>query len=153
MNSKYKIKIICGFRQDQEYTIDANEAHKAYYLFNHPEARGTFDNGLALKGSDIQRIVPDYHATLGLNPSHKLTGDDWNEIHASGVMGKLEMITRVATEVGKVATPEDLQTPLLTLHRGKYDGIAAPREQKKLGTSRSVGEVMATNEVPRKSKV
>ena len=41
-----KIKIITGFRKDQYYTIDAEEAHKAYYLFLNPEERGVFNNGV-----------------------------------------------------------------------------------------------------------
>lgn len=120
MESKYKLKIICGFRQDQEYTIDANEAHKAYYLFNNPELRGTFDNGLAVKGGDIQRIVPDYHSTMGWNPTHKLDSDDMNVLRAEGVVDKIQEIMSKAKEVARLAQPEDITTPLLTLVRGKY---------------------------------
>lgn len=135
MNSKYKVKIICGFRQDQEYTIDANEAHKAYYLFNHPDERGTFDNGLAIKGSDIQRIVPDYHATMGWNPTHRLDSDDMNELHTTGVMQKLQTIMGLASDVARYGSPEDLKTPLIELHRGKFEGIAEASDysQKVLG--------------------
>ena len=121
--SKYKLKIICGFRKEQEYTIDANEAHKAYYLFNNPTKRGTFDSGIAIKGSDIQRIVPDYHATMGWNDSHALTGDDHNALHASGVMQKMQNIMAAAKEVGRNGDVEDMRVPLLTLYRGKYAQI------------------------------
>lgn len=118
--SKYKIKIVCGFRKDQEFTIDANEAHKAYYLFNHPDKRGTFNNGLALKGSDIQRIEPDYNATMGWNPTHQLTGDDWNEIHSSGVMAKFQIIMASAKDIGRHGLIEDLKEPLVYLVKEKY---------------------------------
>lgn len=121
--SKYKIKIVCGFRKEQEFTIDANEAHKAYYLFNHPEKRGTFNNGLALKGSDIQRIEPDYNATMGWNPTHQLTSDDWNELHANGVMQKMNTIMASAKEISRVAEVEDFTSPLIDLVRGKYLAI------------------------------
>jgi len=118
--SKYKVKIVCGFRKEQEFTIDANEAHKAYFLFNNPEKRGTFNNGLALKGSDIQRIEPDYNATMGWHHTYQLTNDDWAEINTSGVSRKLQGIMSLAKEVARIGTPEDLQTPLIDL-RGKYE--------------------------------
>jgi hypothetical protein len=75
-----KIKIITGYRKDQFYTIDSDEAHKAYYLFLHPEERGVFKNGVALVGSNIQGIEPDYNATMGWNADHELQGEDYNEI-------------------------------------------------------------------------
>lgn len=118
--SKYKVKLICGFRQDQEYTIDANEAHKAYYLFNNPDQKGTFENGLAVFGADIRRIVPDYVATMGWNPDHKLTGDDYNEIHANGLMAKMQNILYAAKEIAKNAQPEEMRTPMIDLYKGKY---------------------------------
>lgn len=120
---KYYIKLICGFRQDQEYTIPAAEAHKAYWLFANPEARTFFEDGLAIKGSDIQRIVPDYQTTMGWNVSHKLGDDDWNEIHSNGVMGKMQNILASAKEVARICAPEDLQTPLPKLLKEKYDGL------------------------------
>lgn len=118
--SKFKVRLICGFRQDQEYSIDANEAHKAYYLFTHPDERGVFSDGLAILGRDIQRIVPDYHGTLGINPSHKLTGNDYNQLHAEGTMTKMKTIMSLAKEVAKNEDPEELSTPLIDLHKGKY---------------------------------
>jgi hypothetical protein len=126
MTSKYKIKIVCGFRQDQVYTIDGNEAHKAYYLFNNPEFRTVFSDGLAIQGKDIQRIVPDYHATMGWNATHKLDGDDMNYLHATGVLGKLNKIMSYAKEIARMAGPEEINTPLLQLVRGKYARLTAP---------------------------
>jgi len=113
--SKYKLKIVCGFRKEQEFTIDANEAHKAYYLFNNPEKRGTFNNGLALKGSDIQRIEPDYNATMGWNHTHQLTSDDWNELHSTGVSSKLQGIMSSAKDVARANDEKLLATPLIDL--------------------------------------
>lgn len=126
--SKYKLKIVVGYRQDQEITIDANEAHKAYFLFRNPEKRGTFDNGVALIGRDIQRIVPDYHATMGWNPDRRLTDDDWNEIRGSGVMLKLRDIMVLAKEVAAIGEVGDLSVPLIELKNKKYAGLSSGSE-------------------------
>lgn len=82
---KIKLKIIVGYREEQRYTIDSEEAHKAYYLFRNPEARAVFSNGVAIVGKNIMGIEPDYQATMGWNPTHILENDDWNEIKDEGV--------------------------------------------------------------------
>lgn len=139
MESKYKIKVICGFREDQEYTIDAKEAHKAYYLFNqatvNPDMRGNFAGGLSLMAKDIRRIVPDYIATMGWNPSHRITGADWNDIHKAGIMAKMQNIMVTAQHVGKIGDTADLAVPLHELMKSKYAQIEAgsPYAQKVLG--------------------
>ena len=79
------IKIITGFRENQYYTIPTEEAHKAYYLFTHPEERTVFSNGVALIGKFIQGIEPDWNALMGYNPTHELDSDDWNEIKNRGI--------------------------------------------------------------------
>jgi hypothetical protein len=113
--SKFKVKIVCGFRKDQEFTLDANEAHKAYYLFANPEKKMIFSSGLAVKGSDIQRIEPDYHATMDWNPSHILTGEDHNELRLNGVAAKIQHIMAGAKEIARAGKPEDLARPLVDL--------------------------------------
>ena len=125
MESKYKIKIICGFRENQEYTIDANEAHKAYWLFSNPDHRTTFKSGLSLLGADIRRIVPDYISTMGWNESHKLSGADYNELRSNGVEKKLQEIMALAKNVADVANPEEINTPLLVLKKGKYTELSS----------------------------
>jgi hypothetical protein len=117
--SKYKLKVVCGYRKDQEFSIDANEAHKAYYLFANPEKKMIFANGLAMRGADIQRIEPDYNTTMGWNPSHSLTGDDWNELASDGVTAKFAAILAGAKEVARSGEVSDLQKPLIEL-REKY---------------------------------
>lgn len=96
---KKLIKIITGFRDDQFMIIDAEEAHKAYYLFLHPEERAIFGNGVALIGKNIQEIVPAWNETMGWNPSHKLENNDWNEIRSKGVDKKLNGVLQLAKEV------------------------------------------------------
>lgn len=86
---KLKVKIICGFRKDQEHTIDVEEAHKAYYLFMNPEKRAIFSDGLAIKGSDINSIVPDYNSTMGWNKSHILNEFDYNELRQQDIDRKI----------------------------------------------------------------
>jgi hypothetical protein len=37
----------------------------------------------------VESVIPDMHGTMGWNPSHKLDGDDWNEIRSKGIDRKL----------------------------------------------------------------
>lgn len=126
--SKYKIKIVYGYRRDQSHTIDANEAHKAYYLFLNPEKRSVFSDGFPISGKEIKQIEPDYNATLGWNPDHELRGDDWNYVRSNGVDRKLRGIMALAKEMAVKADLNDLSLPLLQLARGKYASLpsAAP---------------------------
>lgn len=94
------IKIITGFRDEQYYVIEDYEAHKAYYLFNNPEARTIFENGVALIGKNIQGIEPAWNESMGWNPTHKLDDDDWNDIRRKGKDVKLRDIL---TEGKKIA--------------------------------------------------
>ena len=94
-----KLKIITGFREDQQYTIDSEEAHKAYYLFLNPEMRGVFKNGVALIGKNIQGIDPDYNATMGWNTSHKLDADDWNELNSNGITTEMRKLLEQAKDI------------------------------------------------------
>lgn len=111
-----KIKIITGYRNDQYHIIEANEAHKAFYLFLHPESRGVFSNGVAIRGVDIKEIKPAWNESMGWNPTHVLDEDDWNEIHQSGVSRKLQhKILPAAKEVAALMSPEEMSRPLKEL--------------------------------------
>lgn len=94
-----QIKVITGFREDQYYVIDGNEAHKAYYLFMNPEERGVFKNGVALVGKTIQGIEPAWNETMGWNPTHKLDNEDWNEIYNKGIKPKMRELLSEAKRV------------------------------------------------------
>jgi hypothetical protein len=117
----YKIKIITGFRKEHEHSIPAEEAHKAYYLFLHPNERGIFSDGLALRGDDIRQILPDYVGTMGWNQAHQLDTNDWNELENKGVPQKLQKYLSLGKEVARTTQdPKELNTPLPTLVKAKY---------------------------------
>ncbi len=97
------IKIITGFRENQYYVIEDYEAHKAYYLFNNPEARTIFENGVALIGKNIQGIEPAWNESMGWNPTHDLDDDDWNDIRKHGVDDRLRNILGEAKQVAQLA--------------------------------------------------
>lgn len=126
MTSKYKLKLVCGYREDQEFTIDANESHRAYYLFQNPTERGVFANGIAIIGSDIKRIVPNYQATMGWNPGYRMTAEDWAEVHKTGLEEKFRDIMEAARQVAQNGHSEDLQQPLIELVKGKYQQLYRP---------------------------
>ncbi len=98
-----KIKILTGFRDEQYYIIESEEAHKAYYLFNNPETRTIFENGVALIGRNIQGIEPAWNENMGWNATHRLDGYDWNEIRKSGLENKIRIILEDAKKVAQLA--------------------------------------------------
>lgn len=106
-----KVKVITGFRKEQSFTISAEEAPKAYYLFLNPEARTIFDNGFALVGKDIRSIEPDYNATMGWNATHVLDGDDWNELRENGVDREMRDVLVLAKNIAQ-HEPEKALLPL-----------------------------------------
>lgn len=112
---KTKVKLVCGFRKDQTYSIDAEEAHKAYYLFLHPEARGIFGDGLAILGSQIQAVDPDYNGTMGWNPTHTLDDDDWSDIRSKGIDKSVRNDMANAKLLAQKIQPSELNIPMSKL--------------------------------------
>lgn len=98
---KYYIKIITGFREDQFVTIPMQEAHKAYYLFRHPDERGVFENGTALIGRNIQEIKPDWNTTMGWRETHQLDSEDWKQIENEKVGPKMKALIQSAKDVAE----------------------------------------------------
>lgn len=137
-----KIKLIVGFRRDQEHSIDADEAHKAYYLFLNPEKRGVFKNGLAILGSDIRSIVPDYQGTMGWNPTHTLDTDDWNELRDAGIAYKLPKLLAAAKEIAQIAKPEEFNKPLTLLIEQSYPQLAAQPLQIRGGSMKPLASII-----------
>ena len=143
----YKVKLIVGFRRDQEHSIDANEAHKAYYLFLHPESRGVFSNGLAIKGSQIEEIVPDYSGSMGWNPTHVMDNDDWNEIRDKGVDRKLMGLISAAKDIAQLGDQKDLNTPLAELIEKKYPQLERPATERREGKPTSMKELLQSKKI------
>ena len=120
------IKVITGFRENQYYVIENYEAHKAYYLFNNPEARTIFENGVALIGKNIQGIEPAWNESMGWNPTHELDDDDWNDIRQHGVDTKLQNLLGEARKVAIMAE-ENPQLLKISLYE-----IEKPKENKQI---------------------
>lgn len=137
-----KIKVVVGYREDQYHTIDAEESHKAYYLFTHPKERGIFKNGVAIRGEDIQSIVPDWHATMGWNPTHELDSDDWNEIRSRGIDYKTSKLLAAAKEIAQIAEGSDFNLSLSALIEQKYPQLAPAPVEKRGGSMKSISELM-----------
>jgi hypothetical protein len=108
--SKYNVKIITGYG-GESFSVPMEEAHKAYYLFNNPQARGTFNNGIAIRGQDIMRIEPDYNAYFGWNPAYKPTAEDSAQI--TPAREKFHKLLSAASELSK--NIQQLNTPLSML--------------------------------------
>lgn len=118
-----KILIVTGFNDEQKYSIEAEEAHKAYYLFLNPESRGVFSNGLAIKGNQISQIIPDWHGTMGWNRTHKLDTYDWEDINNKGLDLAMSEMLGKAKEIAYLApsNPQLLNTPLNQIETKKND--------------------------------
>lgn len=107
-----KVKVITGFKAGQSFTVGAEEAHKAYWLFLHPDERGVFDCGVAVVGRVIQGIEPDYNATMGWNPSHLLGVDDWAEIRRLGTEKRLQDVMALAKNAARMMDRDRINMPL-----------------------------------------
>lgn len=135
---KYYIKIICGFRPDQEYTVPLQEAHKAYYLFRNPDKQGIFTNGIGIKGSMIQAIKPDWHTTMGWNETHQLNNDDWQQLKDTGVEEKMKQIMYEAKKIADLGNENHIKLKLqdvkkiVSLENPKLENTTVENEVKEL---------------------
>ncbi len=131
---KYYIKVITGFREDQQHTIPMQEAHKAYYLFKNPETRGVFNNGVALIGKNIHEIVPDWNTTMGWYPDHELDSNDWEQIKNEGVNERMKLLIEKAKKAGDLLleSSEDNLKQLLDAKLEYVIKLLPDNEQTKL---------------------
>lgn len=129
---KYYLKIVCGYDEERHYPIPAQEAHKAYYLFSHPDKRGVFDGGLALTGKEIKIIQPDYHTTMNWNKTHELNDDDWNQLNGQGIVEKMKEIMGNAKDIATMIDkkPELAGMQLGDIIKEKSNLITFPQTEK-----------------------
>lgn len=92
-------KVTTGFREDQFVLVPADEVHKAYYLFTHPEERAVFSNGVTLIGKNIQNIDIAWNEVMGWNSTHILDNDDWVEINRSKEKKEMTALQIAAKQV------------------------------------------------------
>jgi hypothetical protein len=140
------IKIRTGYGADQYIVISDEEAHIAYYLFAHPEARAIFSNGYALRGTDIQGIEPAWHEMMGWNPTHKIDSDDWNEIKTSKIAKQTFRRMEIAKLASAKMTPQDFRVPLPVLAKRLE---IKPRTTEYV-SGQSVGEMLRLENYSRK---
>lgn len=76
-------KLIKGFGVEDFIQIDETELEKAYYCFL--EKKDAVYSGGAIRGADIQAVLPDYHRAMGWNRGYKLEADDYAELGSKGV--------------------------------------------------------------------
>jgi len=139
----YPIKLVTGYRADQYQIISSDDAHKAYYLFLHPDKRTIFSGGIAIRGEDIKSIEPAWHEAMGWNPTHQLDSDDWNEIRDKQLDHQMRNVLSLAKEVAMLAKPEEINMPLSQLVATTYQHLApslAP--QLREGAVKSIGQVI-----------
>lgn len=120
------IKLKMWGNDDDFVVIENSEAHKAYYLFNHPEARSVFKNGSAVIGKNIRLIEPALNEIMGWNPTYKPQGEDWNELRV--IDAKIRAIMALGAQVATLANnnPKLLEQKLSeTIH-------LLPEENKQL---------------------
>lgn len=76
-------KVVHGFKNDDFISITQEDLESA--LFAHITGRKIiFSNG-SISGTMIQKVVPDFHKTMGWNVAHQLTSEDWIDIKRSGI--------------------------------------------------------------------
>lgn len=80
-------KIVFGYKPEEYLEITKDEVQKAYYCFL--EKKDSIFSGGAIKGSNIQRIEPDYHRTMGWNRGYELQNEDYIEIRRKGLDEKM----------------------------------------------------------------
>lgn len=112
---------------DDDFVIIQNsEAHKAYYLFSHPEARSVFKDGSAVIGKNIKAIEPAYNAIMKWHPTYKPTGEDWKEL---GVIDtKIRKIMALGAKVAVLAN----NNPKLLEQKLSETTHLLPEESKQL---------------------
>ncbi len=116
--------------RDKDFTnylpIDETELEKALVAFRLGKS-AIFKSGALEKLGDI---VPDYHRTMGWNPTHRLDDDDWADMRSKGVDKKLTfLVEAVKNKIDYLI--ETKQEHLL----GKDVPVVIPEKTKELSSA------------------
>lgn len=106
-------KIITGYNEQQFFRIEADELHKAYFVFMNENSRTIFKNGRTLLHRELLKIEPDVNYVMGWLPDYKLAGEDFKIIEENTICKKMEYDTRLARDVAyKITSPQQLNMPM-----------------------------------------
>lgn len=70
-----KFKVIYGYGPNDYASIDENDLVKAQVMFMEGKGKAIFEDS-SIRGQDILRIVPDWHAHFGWNKGYKMLPED-----------------------------------------------------------------------------
>lgn len=125
-------KVVHGYNQEDFIAIDETELEKAMYA--HMTEKKVFLNNGSVNGSQILKIVPDYHKAMGWNYSYKLGTEDWEQIKSrcksyDGIVAiAKDNVSRLIRE-GK---PEMIGTSTLKAISSSRSGLSGIKEIVKL---------------------
>lgn len=71
-------KVVHGYSAEDFIPIDETELEKAIYA-HVTERKVVLRNG-SVNGSQILKVVPDWHRAMGWNRGHRLQAEDWEDI-------------------------------------------------------------------------
>ena len=92
MKRKLKFRVVYGYNAGQHVTVRKKDLPKLYVM---------------LRGEDIQRIEPDWNATMDWNATYRLMSDDFDQIgfalqeEAKQIMGEKREIAHYLIRSGQ----------------------------------------------------
>ena len=107
MKRKLKFRVVYGYNAGQHVTVRKKDLPKLYVMFLNGTGRTVLENGIALRGEDIQRIEPDWNATMDWNATYRLMSDDFDQIgfalqeEAKQIMGEKREIAHYLIRSGQ----------------------------------------------------
>ena len=116
--------------------IDEKELEKALYAFmtGNPII---FNEGST---SRIDRIIPDFHRAMGINPAWKFAEDDWNECDKQG--HRKDYAGVIAHYKNRVQFLIDSGKKELIGKSVDIPELKAPNVEKREGKVKSIGEII-----------
>jgi len=111
-------KVIYGFGPNDYVSIDENDLVKAQVMFMEGKGRAQFGD-TAIRGQDIIRIVPDWHAHFGWNKGYKMLPED--DEYVEPLEKPYKMMIAGTKEIAK-----------FIVENKRYDLLEAPLAEQKL---------------------